>query len=245
MKKVFCLIIALIIAILVSFYYYFYPRITLGYGNTKISLHQWNQAFPREPYTHAHLYHNRFKNKCYYKAYITYWYYAAALYMGMKEEQMPLYKKTIDKISCADINESDMPIIEHLYELYRSAFMKQLQCYHPTSETFSEIVGPCFISFYFILYYNHVIYGYDMDDNEFYTVFQWIESQNVQYDELVKDPMGIRKIDFHLCTDTAILRDWISLTTHAEFVLDVDNYEMMSNKFSRFIGANFGTNKDK
>lgn len=244
-KKIFYLFLGAGFVILALFYYYFYPRLALGYSNSKISMYQWKKAFPSEPNTSAHLYHNRFEKDYYYKAYQTYWYYSAAWYMGMEKEKNPSYMETIEKISCAYINENDKPIIDTLFELYRSAFIRQLEHFKPAAEVFSDIVGPCYISHYFILYYNHVTYGYDMDNNEFYKVFQWLASHDVQYKELMKDPLGMRKIDFQLCTDTTILRNWISLSIDAEFILDTDKYEFMCNNFRRFIMTILTLNNEK
>lgn len=244
-KRIFCLFLVSFLSISALFYYFFHPRLKLGYSDTKISLYQWRRAFPREPHTETHLYHYRFDKDYYYKAYRTYWYYTAALHMGMAEEQNPLYKEMMLKISYAYINENDIPMIETLHELYRSSFLKQLQHFKTTTDHFSKCEGPGFISYYFILYSNHITYGCDIDNNEFNAVFQWLTQYNEQYKELMKDPMGIQNTDFRLLTDPAVLRTWIDLKTCAEFVLDTDKYEILINNFNHFIISNFTTNKDK
>lgn len=214
-------------------YYQFYPRYRLGYSDVKISRNTWMSAFPGYGSYASSLYYKRFDNEYNYKAYSSYRYFDFIQYM--KDDAQCSFSRNdlIERISCADIADSDKEMVDILYSRYRREFLTTLEN-HKVSPDDAEHICRHLIAAYFLFYYNQEHHGLLVDMEEFSAVVSWLKQYDKNLLSHLEDPFNWRGCDFSGLNDHKRLRTFVSLHVSSEFLRDIESYEHWIREFRTF-----------
>lgn len=233
-KYYFISIIGLVGVIMILYYYLYFPRYSLGYGNIRVSKAVWDFAMSGSSDSFTGLYYKRLLNDYNYKAYILYRYYDFVVFMRGKYQPPLHHQNCIERIIDGEINVNDKQVIDMLEVAYRMLFLESLATYQPKDKEKQYFIQHL-LAFYFIVYYNHAYNGFGMNESEITNIVNWINKNNNDIEIKNIDPLGLRQSDFTIMQNEKMLRNYFSISVDAEWIRNIKLYEQVCEEYQIFL----------
>ena len=230
----FALMMVLVLFIAILYYYLYFPRFSLGYGNVRVSKSVWDFAMSGCQDSFTGLYYKRHQNDYNYKAYMLYRYYDFVAFMRGKYQPPLHHQNCIERITDGNIDDNDKQVIDTLEVAYRMLFLETLSSYQPDNKEKQYFIQHL-LAFYFIVYYNHTYNDFEMNENETINVVNWIKKNynDIEIDNI--DPLGLRQSDFTIMQNEKMLRNYFLLSVDAEWIRNIKLYEQVCEEYQIFL----------
>lgn len=255
-----------IISFLVGIYWYwFYPRIKIGYEEWKVSKCQWDAVYPDAPFredTSAHTTRHRLDSPLLYEAFLLELYGGGLVAMDIQlPENLRVHKREIedddfeqendenneeitfaylgDRLRHGIVQKRDASEISDTLNYCRAIWREEMRRGKTLEDKWQKLLIRYAIALYFYRYYDFCRYGKEMDRNEWKEVAEWLNRQGNESEVRIglNDPLGwdCEKLEEIKEMDDYLLEYLVNGNPCAELLIDIPLYEKVGYEYRAFL----------
>lgn len=260
-KRIGVVAVTLIVAMLsgAAYWYWWRPRVKIGYGDLKISESQWSSIYPDAPYYRysiESISRHRLDSPLLYEAFLLdYYSYGLLLTMDIPLPHELILKNSSERIyeegkenpseslgerlHRGEVRKEDAFQISKLLNECRSAWIESMKRNEMLNEERQTVAIRCVVAIYFYRYYDFYRYGKELDREESKEVAAWLNKQEKKGEvkKCLRDPLGwdneeLKKIKE---IDEYSLEMFVASNPCAELLRDIPLYERVSHQYRSFL----------